>query len=379
MKYDSASNGRLCYVAALLLGLSYFTAAQTPSDLPKGPGNVIVHPKFGGGILGFDIDQNGSEGVLAEAQLLNNGNVLSAVETFDQKTGKIIKLVAKTETQDDDLTFGVVGTSAGLIEHEHVGSNGFVDKRIYHVLNPLDSNKYTSVWTPGFDANHIITGVSRNQGSPTNAFFVYDNTLNNPHNFLLASNVAENTFGPRVVLNVPQWGYGTPLAFDTRTNRAVVAQDYGSPTEQPIVGIVDLIKGKVVTFTGVGLGSVNGIAVDSEDGIFCTTTEIDSNVQFYHLKTKTGFTELLAESEGQLNSGADVEFDPIHKLFLIAQPISTAGGSSIQVYDTKGNLVESLNGFNFNNGNVIPVHIALNPSHRGGFVDDPAGIRSFTY
>jgi hypothetical protein len=28
---------------------------------------------------------------------------------------------------------------------------------------------------------------------------------------------------------------------------------------------------------------------------------------------------------------------------------------------------------------VIPVHIALNPSHRGGFVDDPAGIRSFTY
>jgi hypothetical protein len=272
MKYDSASNGRLCYVAALLLGLSYFTAAQTPSDLPKGPGNVIVHPKFGGGILGFDIDQNGSEGVLAEAQLLNNGNVLSAVETFDQKTGKIIKLVAKTETQDDDVTFGVVGTSAGLIEHEHVGSNGFVDKRIYHVLNPLDSNKYTSVWTPGFDANHIITGVSRNQGSPTNAFFVYDNTLNNPHNFVLASNVAQNTFGPRVILNVPQWGYGTPLAFDTKTNQAVVAQDYGSPTDQPIVGIIDLIKGRVVTFTGVGFGSVNGIAVDSEDGIFCTTT-----------------------------------------------------------------------------------------------------------
>jgi hypothetical protein len=81
-----------------------------------------------------------------------------------------------------------------------------------------------------------------------------------------------------------------------------------------------------------------------------------------------------------LNSGADVEFDPIHKLFLIAQPISTAGGSSIQVYDTKGNLVESLNGFNFSNASsVIPVHIALNPAHRSGFVDDPAGIRSFTY
>jgi hypothetical protein len=272
MKYNSASNRRLCLLAALLLGQSCFTAAQTPSDLPKGPGNVIVHPKFGGGILGFDIDQSGSEGVLAEAQLLNNGKVLSAVETFDQKTGKIIKVVAKTETQDDDVTFGVVGTSTGLIEHEHVGSNGFVDKRIYHVLSPLDSNKYTNLWTPSFNANHIITGVSRNQGSPTNAFFVYDNSLNNPHNFILASNVAQNTFGPRVILNVPQWGYGTPLAFDTKTNQAVVAQDYGSPTDQPIVGIVDVIKGKVATFTGVGFGSVNGIAVDSEDGIFCTTT-----------------------------------------------------------------------------------------------------------
>ena len=197
MKYNSASNGRLCYVAALLLGLSCFTAAQTPSDLPKGPGKVVVHTKFGGGILGFDIDQNGSEGVLAEAQLLSNGNVLSAVETFDQKTGKIIKVVAKTETQDDDVTFGVVGTSTGLIEHEHVGSNGFVDKRTYHVLSPLNSNKYTSLWTPGFNANHIITGVSRNQGSPTNAFFVYDNTLNNPHNFVMASNVAAEHLWPK--------------------------------------------------------------------------------------------------------------------------------------------------------------------------------------
>jgi len=25
------------------------------------------------------------------------------------------------------------------------------------------------------------------------------------------------------------------------------------------------------------------------------------------------------------------------------------------------------------------VHVALNPAHRSGFVDDPAGIRSFTY
>jgi hypothetical protein len=77
-----------------------------------------------------------------------------------------------------------------------------------------------------------------------------------------------------------------------------------------------------------------------------------------------------------------VEFDPVHKLFLIAQPVSSTeqGVSSIQVYDTKGNLVESLNGFSFSNAfTVIPVHIALKPKNRSGFVDDTAGIRSFTY
>jgi hypothetical protein len=82
-----------------------------------------------------------------------------------------------------------------------------------------------------------------------------------------------------------------------------------------------------------------------------------------------------------------VEFDPINKLFLIAQPISGAGqGSSIQVYDVKGNLVESLNGFSFSNRfTVIPVYIALNPKLRSGFVPRqvnegvPLVLQSFTY
>ncbi|MGH8100676.1 MAG: hypothetical protein ACREIW_05220, partial [Chthoniobacterales bacterium] len=64
---------------------------------------------------------------------------------------------------------------------------------------------------------------------------------------------------------------------------------------------------------------------------------------------------------------------------------STAqSGSSIHVYDEDGLLIESLNGFNFSNsGNVFPVHIALKPSVRTGFVDGPdPGVReiqSFTY
>ena len=376
----------LCTATAALLSLSGSAAAQTSARIegPIGPGNVVVHTKLGGTIFGFDIDQNGTEGVLTEAQTLNNGNTLNAVETFDQKTGKIIKVVRKTETKDEDITLGVVGNSVGLIEHDHVKTI-FVVGRTYHILNPLSSNKYTGTWTPGFNANHIIMGVSRNQGTPTNAFFVYDNTLRNPHNLVFGSDVANNKFGPMVKITDPNFTFGIPpvLGLDTKTNTAVLAQDFGSPTSVPDVGLVDLTKGKFSDFTGVGFGLVNGIAVDSADGIACTTTEIDATVEFYNLKKRTGFgVQLPGSGGGQIFSGADVEFDPLHRLFFIAQPISSTqqGVSSIQVYDTKGNFVESLNGFNFSNASsVIPVHIALNPKHRSGFVDDPAGIRSFTY
>ena len=99
-------------------------------------------------------------------------------------------------------------------------------------------------------------------------------------------------------------------------------------------------------------------------------------MEFYDLKKETGFTVVLPNSgEQQQFSGADVEFDPIHKLFLIAQPVSSSSssGSTIYVYDTKGNLKETLNGFDFNNTfNVIPAHIALHPSKRSGFVDGPS-------
>src|SRR5581483_9474119 len=64
-------------------------AAQTP--LPAAP--VFVNTALGGFILGYDIDQTGTEGLLAEAQPLTDGRANVAVETFDQKTGKILKIV----------------------------------------------------------------------------------------------------------------------------------------------------------------------------------------------------------------------------------------------------------------------------------------------
>src|SRR6516164_3776673 len=116
----------LSFCLAPLLLCSAVALAQTDEFQPNpaaGPTGTLVHSKFGGQIFGFDIDQNGTEGLLAEAKTLSNGNVLAAVETFDQATGNILDVVALAQpssNQDDFVGLGIVGNSIGLFEHEHV-------------------------------------------------------------------------------------------------------------------------------------------------------------------------------------------------------------------------------------------------------------------
>jgi len=410
--------GALGLMCVFGLGRPTQTAAQAPGELTRakaavGPGQIIVHSKFGGQIFGFDIDQNGTEGVLSEAKLLGNGNVQAAVETFDQATGKILSVVEETETQNNYLTLGIVGTSVGLVEQEVV-TGGYVTQRIYGVLNPLDSNAITSTWTPPLASDDIIINVSRNQYPPgppvracaapscgkhgqnhvpPNAVMAFEND-GNFNTFVFGSQVAENTSQPFITLtnSVFDFNDSPVMAYDSATNQAVIAAstgEVGGPP--PVLALADLTTGNVIEFNGLPgpppyrAGFVNGIAVDSADGIACTTTELDFNVEFYDLATQTGFAVTLPGATSQIQSGSDVEFDAVNKLFFVAQSVSSTGsGSSIQVYDTKGNLVESLNGFSFSNSfNVVGTHIALNPSNRSGYVDGPDSgvteIQSFTY
>ncbi len=395
---------RLCRVGAVALmcmswlGRPAQSAAQVSSarvegTRPVGAGSTIVHSRFGGQIFGFDIDQNGTEGVLSESQDIGGGKVLAAVETFDQASGKILNVVSKIETKDDYLTLGITGGSVGLVEREHV-QGIFVKERIYAELNPLSSNKFTSKWTPPLASDDIILGLSRNQSSPLTAVLAFHNNGDSFSSFVFGSNVGANAFGPVVTLTDPVFGSSNApqVAYDSTTNQVVVASSdsaVGGPP--PKFALVDATTGTVSEFTGIPgpppfrQGSINGLAVDSEDGIACTTTELDFRVEFYNLAAQTGFAVVLPGATGQLQSGSDVEYDPMHKLFFVAQSVSSTGsGSSIQVYDTQGNLVESLNGFNFSNAsNVVFTHIALNPSNRSGYVDGPDSgvteIQSFTY
>ena len=75
-------------VLTILCGSCARLAAQTVGPQHIGPGKIVVKSKFGAQIYSYDIDRNGTEGILNEYKILPNGKTtLSAIETFDQATG----------------------------------------------------------------------------------------------------------------------------------------------------------------------------------------------------------------------------------------------------------------------------------------------------
>jgi len=200
---------------------------------------------------------------------------------------------------------------------------------------------------------------------------------------VFGSSVAANTFGPVITLSNPVLGANNSpvMAIGSVTNRAVVAASVGAPGDRPTIAEVDLSTGDIVEFTGIGSGFVNGIAIDSLDGIACTSTEIDFGLDFYDLAAQTGFRVPMHNATNQSQSGTFVRFDPVNKLFLVEQELSSTApsGSSIQVFDTQGHFIKAINGLSLP---ASPAFIALNPSRRMGYVLVTPGLnrlQSFTY
>ena len=368
-------------IAAIVLILLFclFIPAASAQSTEAPPATVFVQTALGGFILGYDIDQNGNEGLLSEALSLSDGKFNVATETFDQTTGKIIKIVSQqSDTLNDFVTLGIFGSSVGLVEFEKA-KGIFVGKRLYGTMNPVSLNKVTGQWTPPLSKTQLILGVADSQGATNTAVLASQNF----NSFIFSSNVAANTFGPSITLTDQIFGANDSpvVAINTVTNQAIVAASHGSILDLPQIAEVDLTTGNTIQFTGVGFGFVNGMAVDSTNGIAVTTSEVDFSVEFYNLAKQTGFKVPLHNATNQSQSRQGVGFDPIHKLFLIEQEFSStvASGSSIQVFDEQGNFVEAVNGLNLP---ASPTRIALNPTRRMGYVLlTPAltQLQSFTY
>jgi len=351
-----------------------------------GSASVIVTPKFGGQILGYDIDRNGTEGLLSEYVVLAGGESLVATETFSQQTGAILKVVAKeNKTLDDYATLGIFG-SVGLDLFQHAGQDHFL------IINPLNGSKFTGKWMPPIKPNYQLWTISESQGTPNVA--AYQSSFDTGLTYVFSSNIADNTFGRQIslkpIIDVDEF-FHPQIALDSKTNHAVLADSQGcaEPDCVSSVALVDLATGKISKFTdNLGVGTVNGLAVDSENGIACTTTLIDGGVEFYDLATKSGF-EVQIPTGGGPDAGLDVEFDPIHQVFLVAQWSSNGGNLNdpeprIYVYDEKGNLKETI-ALQLRIP-ISPDRIALNPAKRIGFIqaivepiNEGLELQSFTY
>jgi hypothetical protein len=356
-----------------------------------GPGPVIT-TSDGGEIFGFDIDQNGNDGLLAS---WSNDEI--SVQTFDTQTAKITKTLGvitgkKVAKGDDYVVDGIFAGDAGLVDFQKAGIPGQTPaKDMYHLVNPVTRGKLDGKWLPPLKLFNI-TQWAENQSTATSVVYGYQREgSDNPS--LIVSDVAKGTFGKVIALSLNDFSLATlpQLAQDTVKNRAIMASSpdggaAGGPP--PVIWVIDLNSGKMTHFGGVtcpglaGCGYANGIGYDSQTGIACTTTEIDGGVEFYDVAKKTGFNESLPNGAGQYGAGGFVANDPINGLFLVAQPHSSTGpGSSIQVYEENGTFVESVNGFGFSGSSVIQGRIAIDPSSRTGWVNGPNGdqIQEFSY
>jgi hypothetical protein len=354
------------WILALLVGVGFFASPAHGQRVKPDAGTVFVNTALGGFILGYDIDQSGTEGILAEALTLNDGRHTVAVETFDQRTGKILKILAQqTDSNNDFVALGVYGNGVGLIEFEKV-SGHIVSQRLYGTVNPLKSNHLSGTWTPPLTTNQFILAMGASQGASNTAVLAAQGF----NSLVFGSDVAANTFGPVFTLNDTIFGFNDSpvMAIDTQANQAVVVASDGGILSNPQLAEVDLATGNTVQFRGLGFGSVNGIAVDSTKHLACTTSEVDFSLELYDLTNQ--FSILVQPLEGATNqsqAGGAVAFDPIHGLFLIGQEFSSVApsGSSILIYDERGDFIKSVDGLSLP---ASPVNIAINPTQRIGYV-----------
>ena len=334
-------------------GISSAQAATTHATVRRhtvglGP---VVKSALGGQIFGWDMNENGNDGVLTESENTRRDSALSAVETFDQTTGKITKIVAKQHsvTGNHELVVGgIVANDVGLIDDERDSNHGRND--IFHLMAPVSGGKFTGRWNPPIDHNLLYESIADQQSDPMVAVLVYLNYAGGGPE-VLVSDVAQDTF--KFTLQFPRDQIFSGLwliAQDTTTHRAYVPTlTYDGSAK---FDVFDLLSGKVSTFKGVNeeTGAVLGIAIDSTTDTMCTTSNDNYSVQFYNLKTHKGVSVPLPGAGGQLQDGASVAADPLNHLFLVTQPLSSvspSGGSTIFVYDENGTLVETINGFEF--------------------------------
>ncbi len=341
-----------------------------------GLGRVLTS-RSGGQIFGFDINQAGDDGVLASSRDVAGGKRLVTIETFDQDTGRITRSVVRQAGTVHE--YGIDGIFAGdvaLVTHYVTPPGSIFPKRFYQTMNPVAEGQVNGTWTPPLQDIDVLMAGTDQSAAQAVLFVIELKRGDRPS--LVVTDIAADT-SRAIPLDPFVFGIGNSvhLAQYTAANRAVLAwsPDGGTVRGQaPVIALVDLDTGAMTKFNGYNngfyhSGFVNGLAVDPETGVAATTTELNSQVEFYDLDTQTGIKAVqlpCTTNTDQVHSGSNIAVDPLNKLFLVTETSYCNGshGSAIVVYDEAGNLVETIAGFNFAIGEPAPV---LNPAKRMGW------------
>jgi len=343
---------------------------------------AVLNTKDGGQVFGFDVDQNGNDGALASALTIkNNGATRVSVETFDQNSGAITSSFANETGTVNSYGFdGIFFGDVGLVTHYYVPKGQLFAQRFYEVMNPVTAQKFTGKWMPPIkDIDVLQAGV--NQTTSESVLFAIE-LKNNDNPDLVVTNIAADTVSKTIHLDPNLFGGadGPQLAQYITANEAVIALSPDGGTvggQAPLNVVVNLQTGKTTQFSGYNNGGfhagfVNGAAVDPNTGVEVTTTELNSQVEFYDVKHARGITFVqlpCTNNTDQTTSGAGIVNDPIHKLFLVMEPQNACGpGGAVQVYDEAGHLVETITRFGLA---LSEPPAALNPSKRMGWAFGP--------
>jgi hypothetical protein len=378
-------------VGATLISGCATTAAPSPQALPQavriagravGPGKVLTS-RFGGPIYGWAIDENGNDGVLTEVTPPSGDPYTSVVETFDQSSAQIVKVVRKQKSSpsgnDELFVDAIAANDVGLIDDENDQSGERDDT--YYVMAPVSKNKITGTWSRPSGNGFLIFDMADQQTDPLAVMSAttIDERSKPAVWELVVTDIATNKIAR--VLHAPGGdGVNYPyfVAEDTSSRHAYVpAANYSSQT---IFIDYDLRSGHASSdfIAPAFSGPVNGIAIDSATHVMCTTTMANYSVQLYDLKTKQQtFVGQIPNAGGEGQAGGSISADPINHLFIVTQPNSLLGGSAIYVYDEQGNVVETLSHFAFGQGAGVEI-VAKN---RSGYISgrNANQLQSFTY
>jgi hypothetical protein len=204
---------------------------------------------------------------------------------------------------------------------------------------------------------------------------------------VFTSNVGANTFGPptdvQPALQKFAFPFVTGFGADNSERVAVLgASDFFTSNAPPVFVTVGLDTGQVGTFTGVGAGNPNGLAIDSSTHTMIAPTA-DNTIGLYDLTTEKGVGVSLA---GGFYEHPAV--DETHHYFALQELSGPAAAStnnnalsSIVIVDEHGTPVKRIAAFNFFNI-FLPIngsYLQLNPATRTGYTLGPGGTQLATF